>query len=609
MRWTTRPAVLLPAVIVLSCTGSHPVALPEAARETLRLPAAGPVLGFETSQGSHSWLGIPYAAAPVGPLRWRAPRPAPAWTEIRPALQISAACPQFSSLLGADEPGPPGSVTGDEDCLYLNIHAPALAQRDLPARPGRGLPVMLWVHGGGNTMGHGGFYRPDMLAASQGVVVVTVNYRLGVLGWFRHPALRDDSSSAVDNSGNFALLDLVQALRWVRDNIAAFGGEPGNVTIFGESAGGQNVLALLASPLSRGLFQHAIVQSGIVGGASTAEAENLVDEVRASGHAKSSTEVLLRLLVLDGLASDRISARAHLGTMSAQEIATYLRGKSPEQMLAPYRERLVLGMYFLPILFRDGVVLPELPLAECFARSGCFHQVPVMLGTNRDETKLFQFFDPEQVSWLFGVVPVLRDPAEYQLRAEYLSAQWKAQGADEIAQRMMDAGWPRVFVYRFDWDEEPNQSVDLGSMLGAAHALEIPFVHGRWFMGQGTEMIYGPESWPGRRLLSAQMMSYWSAFASDGDPGSGRGGDLPTWEPWLPPGSTGPGFMVLDTPAGGGLRRSSEVTSTHSLLGRLDGDSRLASGDLRCRLRQELTEWFSHATATSDDKGCPGAAH
>jgi para-nitrobenzyl esterase len=191
-------------------------------------------------------------------LRWRAPLAAAPWTGTRTATAMGSPCIQFWGPISGLK-GHEGDVVGAEDCLYLNIWAPAAAST--PAADER-LPVMVWIHGGGNTIGTGNTYNGSHLAGSQKVVVVTINYRLGVLGWLSHPALREGAANAADASGNYGVLDMIEALRWVQKNIAAFGGDPANVTVFGESAGGHDVFALLASPLAKGLFQRAIVQSG-----------------------------------------------------------------------------------------------------------------------------------------------------------------------------------------------------------------------------------------------------------------------------------------------------------------------------------------------------------
>ncbi|WP_032986273.1 carboxylesterase/lipase family protein, partial [Cronobacter malonaticus] len=197
------------------------------------------------------WRGIPYAAPPVGERRWRAPQPLTAWQGVRDATAFSAASWQNAGFCRELAGGDPGAFS--EDCLYLNVWAPAT--RETP------LPVMVWLHGGGFTLGAGSLPPYDGQAlARRGVVLVTINYRLGHLGFFAHPALEgEDPAGPVYN---FALLDQIAALRWVQDNIAAFGGDRDNVTLFGESAGARSVLSLMASPLAKGLFHKAIVQSG-----------------------------------------------------------------------------------------------------------------------------------------------------------------------------------------------------------------------------------------------------------------------------------------------------------------------------------------------------------
>ena len=242
-----------------------PVEAPVADPSTRVETAQGAVVGFvEADTGSKVWLGIPFAAPPVGYLRWRAPRPAPAWDAPIEAVTLGSACVQHrNTLADLDDPDEDG-VVGSEDCLYLNVYAPAGAES------GSSLPVMFWIHGGGNSVGHAGPYHGGTLAEVGDVVVVALNYRLGPFGWFSHPALRDEALVAGDDrrwfgadaSGNYGTLDLLQGLAWVRENIAAFGGDPDNVTVFGESAGGTNALSLMVSPLAAGMFHRAIVQSG-----------------------------------------------------------------------------------------------------------------------------------------------------------------------------------------------------------------------------------------------------------------------------------------------------------------------------------------------------------
>jgi para-nitrobenzyl esterase len=229
--------IALAALLSLAgCTQRGQSAAPVADPAARRATTTGPVVGMQGAYGNHEWRGLPYAKPPLGALRWRAPQPPDAWTATRVALEFGPPCTQYASQLGGVS-GREGSVGGSEDCLTLNVYAPRVAENAVPAGDRR-WPVMVWIHGGGNSIGESGFYNGGHLAAAENVVVVTINYRLGPFGWFRHAALRADAADAAEQSGNFAVLDHLRALAWVRDNIAAFGGDPDNVTIFGESAGG-----------------------------------------------------------------------------------------------------------------------------------------------------------------------------------------------------------------------------------------------------------------------------------------------------------------------------------------------------------------------------------
>jgi len=593
----TRPATAaLALTLVLGCTTPQPP--PEADPASRRDPEAGPVVGKVGRYGEHAWLGIPYAQAPIGDLRWRAPRPAASWSDVRETLAVGSPCPQYTSRFAGVE-GPEGTVVGDEDCLSLNVYAPRVAPGDVPSGDAR-LPVMVWIHGGGNVIGHAGFYDGGNLAVTENVVVVAVNYRLGPLGWLRHAALRGDGTTPEDRSGNYGTLDVIRALGWVRDNVAAFGGDPGNVTVFGESAGGRDVYALLQSPLARGLFHRAIVQSGGLRQADLVAAESPTDAV-PPGDADSSGEVLLRLLQRDGTASDRDAAKAHAAGMSSEEIERYLRGKSAQELLAVY-DPVRAGLIRVPQMFPDGTVLPAEDALESFAHADGHAGVPVMIGTNRDEEKLFLFADPSHVDYRLWILPRLVDAERYDAMSEHVTRLWKAIGADEPAAALARGGAPGVYLYRFDWDEEPTVAgADLGRMLGAAHAFEIPFVFGHFDLGPEINAIFTDENEPARRVLAAQMMSYWAEFARTGKPGRGTRGDLPAWEP-------GPRFMVLDTAAGGGLRMAEESLTEEAVLAAIPRDARLRDDEERCRVAREVIARASRLDASALDPSCRSGA-
>lgn len=550
---------------------------------TQRLTSSGPIVGFVGTYGSHVWLGIPYAKAPVGELRWRVAQSPEAWTTVRPALAFGSPCLQYGSIFGGTADARPDEPIGSEDCLYLNVYAPPSDGK----RSAR-LPVMMWIHGGGNTIGEAGFFNGGNLAMSQQVVVVTVNYRLGPFGWLRHASLRAGAATPAEQSGNFGTLDLVQALQWVRDNASVFGGDPSNVTIFGESAGGVNVYTLMLAPQARGLFARAIVQSGSVRVSSTAVAENFTDDAPA-GEENSSSEMVVRALVADGRASDRAGAKAALAKMSVREVATYLRGRSGIDVLKSYPPNRGAGMVRMPLVFADGAVLPD--TATPFASAQSYNRVPVMVGTNRDENKLFMVNDPEYVRRILWIFPRLRDERMYQLTAEYLSKMWKAAGVDEPATALRAVQGPSVYAYRFDWDEEPTVfGADLSVMAGAAHAFEIPFVFGHFDLGRAGNMIFTAENEPGRSELSRQMMSYWGQFAYTGAPGRGRTGDLPEWSAWDDTTPASPKYMVLDTTTGGGLRMSNETVTTAGVIAAVADDARLPTQRDKCTIYRALTQ-------------------
>ena len=243
---------MLPLLALVACAGDP---APEADPSSARRLVQGPIVGSShATHAAHVWRGLPFAQPPTGSLRWRAPKPPAAWTETREAIGRGAECVQLDIT-------DPTEVIGDEDCLTLDVYAPRFAADAVPTG-GKRRPVMLWIHGGGNSMGSSEVYDAARLAAENDVVVVVIQYRLGVFGWMSHPALRASASSPEDASGNFGTLDTIRALEWVQENAAAFGGDPDNVTVFGESAGGINVYALMLSPRAKGLFHRAIAQSG-----------------------------------------------------------------------------------------------------------------------------------------------------------------------------------------------------------------------------------------------------------------------------------------------------------------------------------------------------------
>jgi para-nitrobenzyl esterase len=574
--------------------------LPTAAPGSTRQISDGTVVGFADRHNTWSWLGIPFARAPVGDLRWRAPQAVTPWEGTLEALSFGPMCPQFPIPVVNDTGEP---LLGQEDCLYLNVSAPASwSPGDAP------LPVMVWMHGGGNTVGSADPYMAlRNLAAQEQVVTVSIHYRLGVLGWFSHSALREQASDPLDASGNFGTLDTIAALQWVQDNISAFGGDPARVTAFGESAGGMNTFALLLSPLAQGLFQRAISQSGMLITTPITSAENAVD-AQQPGSVNSSTELLSRLLQADAIAPDRDKALQILAQWNGERVMAYLRAKSPLELLEQMQGT-QMGLYPAPNLLRDGLVLPAGEPLQHLQR-GEFNRVPVILGTNRDEMKTMMMRDPDFTNPLFGAVPRVTDQPLYDRVTGYGSNMWKAIGADEPARAMYAAGHRDIFVYRFDWDEmAPMWLMDLSALLGAGHSLEIPFV----FNDMDNEMTYMPlaiiddDNRADAEPLARAMSAYWGAFAHSGNPGGNATAKFPGWQPWR----AKEGFLIFDTQADNGIRMGYGGLNRAAVFLRLAQDQAGLGGQARvCQAYNTLfgeNAIFSFTTGCEDGGDCPGA--
>ena len=564
--------------VVLSlsaCAGDAP---PEADPSSVRTLAQGPIVGTaHPTHAAHVWRALPFAEPPVGPLRWKAPRPPGPWTETRDAVVRRHECVQLDIT-------DPSSVIGNEDCLTVDVYAPRFAADAVPAGPKR-LPVMFWIHGGGNSIGSGEVYDAARLAVENEVVVVVAQYRLGLFGWFSHPALRQTAETPEDRSGNFGTLDTIRALEWVQENAAVFGGDPANVTVFGESAGGINVFALLLSPRAKGLFHRAISQSGVLYSTTRAQAENFVDS-EDPGMPGSASEVLAAQLVQDGKAADREAAKAVLAGMEGPAIEAYLRGMTPERLLSIFEDSPMGGMYFSPNVFRDGHVIVDAPPLDAFASKATHNAVPTIVGTNREETKLFALFTSPSVRRMFGLPVSVTDAQAFDLGSEYGGLLWKAQGADQPATALVSAGREDVYGYRFDWDEQGELLwLPLDRMLGAAHAIELLFVFGFTDLGRFTDAMYADLA--SAETLSKQMRSYWTEFARSGSPRRGRDGSLPTWQPWGAA-AEAPKYLVIDSVAGGGMRMASETVDVAGVLDQLGRDTRFRDTALRCATLNDL---------------------
>lgn len=607
-------ALLLAAIVCgLFIWHQWPRSLPEPAAlsadphpDSRRQLAQGTAVGISHRNNTFAWLGIPYARPPVGELRWRAPLPGKAFAEPLLANRYGSFCSQIAGQMVDVERQQWGRPAGSEDCLYLNIWSPAFTAAALP-RGRQRLPVMVWIHGGGNSAGASDGYDLSALAGQHKLITVSLNYRLGPLGWFSHTALRDRAASAEDASGNYGILDIVRALQWLQDNVAAFGGDPGNVTVFGESAGGANIAALLVSPKAAGLFHRAIIQSGSLRSTSLAAAENAAD-AEIPGHAGSSTELLLTLLAGEQQPPDPEAARRQLEKMSGSDIAAYLRAKTAGEILRAYKP-LVGGMLHIPTLIGDGEVLPRQNFAEVLATPGAYNAVPLITGANRDEMKLFMFLSPRYAERRYGLLLRARDAALYQRRARYLSDDWRARSVHELAAQLARAGNRRVYAYRFDWDEQANSIfAPIDTMLGAAHGMEIPFVINHFEGLFNKPGVFTAATRSSRETLSQAMMSYWAAFARHGAPGRGSDTQLPAWQAWSGEGGQAGQAIVFDTPRDGGIRMITEQLSVQTLKQRLQRDGDIASREERCGyyalLYRGTPQWNQQEYLNLGREGC-----
>lgn len=558
--------------------------------DTLRQTIAGTVRGQIDENSALSWRGIPYAQPPVGELRWKAPRPPERFAGTLDARQFSPICTQLGHPLLDIDPSLYGKAVGSEDCLYVNVWAPPVPKNTHGDT--RRLPVMVWVHGGSNVGGSGNFHYGGHLAVQQKVIVVTFNYRLGLLGWFSHPSLRAAAATDVDRSPNFGTLDIVQALKWVRENIATFGGDPGNVTLFGESAGAMNTVTLLYSPLSKGLFHKAIVQSGSLRQTPVEVAEQFTADDRSEF---SSSETAAKILLRRGMAANREDARDKVAGLDNREFLEFMYSASGDELIATYTPDIGAGIR-APQSIPDDIVIPTGSPWTLISDAMRVHRMPVMLGSNRDEMKFFLGLDPAYVTIVPGAEIKIHDLQRYNLHAKYLSDRWMAQGVDELALRLSEYN-PEIYAYRFDWDDQPSYpQADFREFFGAAHAMEIPFVFNDFSSMKGFAYYFTEANRSEREQLAANMGEYWANFAYTGKPGKGRSGTLPQWPAW------GAGNrQVLDAESDGGIRPEPGVLTMKSLYDRFRADDSFSSAQDKKDFYQALflgrEAWESHFLA------------
>ncbi len=504
-------------------------------KDKVIMTTSGPVKGI-TVEGVNGYLGIPYAASPAGNLRWKPPVPPEPWKETRLMDKFSPICPQAEGMLTQE------LVEIDEDCLTLNIWTPAKSQAD-------SLPVMMFLHGGGFARGSGSepmYNKPHL--AKRGVVLVTINYRLGVFGFLAHPALTAESPQ--HGSGNYGLMDQVMALQWIKQNIRRFGGNPDNVTIFGQSAGGGSVVALMASPLSKGLFHRAIAQSG----------GYLPSAIRHLNKAQDG---------LDSMESLGMGFVEKLGVSNKDNPLSELRARPWQEIVSTWERAVqnkqantrVSGGWMLNHVIVDGYVLTQ-PPGKAF-RTGAQHNVPFMTGTTADEGSIMpylmnlftleKYFDylercfGQQWQKVLELYPAQDNDSAPKAASRLLGNSFVA-GARAVA-RAMSAIQPRNYLYQFT--TLPKVFVfqvpgvkDCEAEFGCYHAGELPYLF---------HFLPGSKVKDADRKLSEEMMGYWVRFARNGDP---NGDGAPQWPAYNLPEEK---HLILDNPVQVGQHLNQEA--------------------------------------------------
>lgn len=609
-RLALRLLALLGALALAGCLGDpdepwipegwEPQADPQSMRETPQ----GKVVGYSHPRNAaHVYRGIPYAVPPLGARRWRGALlmqsldAADAPGATHEFLQPAEPCTQWGNEFGSAPEEVHGKIWGSEDCLYLDVYAPRMAPGEVPGA-GELLPVMVWIHGGGNTLGSTRPYDFSLLAEEQKVIVVAMQYRLGPFGFFSHPALRATAQQAVDTTPNQGILDQVIALVWVRTNIEAFGGDSNRVTIFGESAGGTNVMALMASEATRGLFHRAVAMSGSDRSLPVAEAENFSDDPDQPGHPRSGREQVVSWLLEEGQALDRESAKSLQDSMDPAQLALIMQEIDAEKIMQYYSSADQREVPPPPrvvddtrLFLRDGTLQAGLRGVPGNPRRPA-NDVPAILGATRDEAKLFMAFDDRFTEEkLFGLRRTIKNWRAYQRYALHSSRLWKFRASDRTARYWRDAGKNDAWVYRFDWDDQPSLfGTNYGLLLGAAHALDIPFLTGDFNFSPRLAPLFDEYNKEGRDWLGKGMRGYWANFAATGTPGKGSDGTQYEWPNYGPDEY----FLILDAPPTEFLLFRYGETLDYAL-GEMAKDEHISNED-RCELVEPLFRYEEEMT-------------
>ncbi len=499
---------------------------------------------------------IPYAQPPIGELRWKAPRTIISSSLIKP--KENNFCIQRPSNLGGVEGD--GFFVGNEDCLYLDIHTP----KKIKAK----LPVMFWIHGGGNTSGLKDLYDFSKMVSKHNVIVVRINYRLGPFGWFTHPAVQKFQDGD-DQTSNYGTLDIIKALEWVNNNISLFGGDPENITIFGESAGGHNVLSLLVSKQARGMFNKAISMSGYTTSISLQDSYKPLNNSSISNY--SSQNVVNSLL-------SKYDKDKKIRIDDLSQVRKFLLSLPADHFYSFYADRP--SYEEIPLLTNDGIVIPKIGLKNSLSKKEHVTIVPTIAGSNRDEVKLWlgtaRYFVDLEYSFIGSILNIpkvkLIDKNSFEAFNFYRSKAWQLRGVDDPLNSLYKAGNSELYAYRYDWDDHRSLIIaDFKKLIGAAHATEIPLLTGNMDLVGGyplSDFIYPPSI--SKRYLSKNMMLFWTNFAKNGNPGMST--NSVSWNSYIS-NDNFHNYLILDSKKN--LKMKSKKLTFAYLSSQLEKDTRL----------------------------------
>lgn len=462
----------------------------------------GPIVGYKPSQNIASWHDIPYAQAPVGELRWKAPRDNFAWTEELYCDTSSVKAAQYDD---------DGDFIGTEDCLYMNINRPNTNEKNIP--------VFVYLHGGSNVKGSKSSFSYKKFCQANNAIVVTVNYRLGALGFFSLDALK--TGDPLDDSGNYAILDIKKALEWIQDNIESFGGDKNNVTLSGFSAGAKNVASCIISPLFEGLFHKAIMLSGSATEASVEQAQN------------SAINGLAKLMVNEGMTMNTADAKEWLNSLTDEEFKEFLYELDAAEIMSLFSTSFN-ASNAIRYAIKDGYVIPENGFEVI--KTGEYNKVPMILGSTESEFAGFLLGSGEFAGSLYQQTLVEgSEKSNLALTAlNYSNSLYAGYNVETTARAFaLNQDQPPIYAYRFSWGEDEAVTGEeyFSRYVGAHHGSDIDFIEGSFGNNHSAiaPNLFNSENLAGRKELSFNMMEYFANFLHTDNPNDDS---LTKWDNW-----------------------------------------------------------------------------